>query len=85
MRNLRTILVTVAVLACVLLLLVGLNIYFGIDDAYAQWGAADMVIDYLESHGGEWPTNWEALVPAFNAGGGRVGGWSFAQFRRRVP
>ena len=62
----------------------GINLYLGMDDAYAQWGAADMVIDYMETHDGQWPPNWKAIEPAFNAGGGRVGGWSFAEYKSRV-
>ncbi len=57
---------------------------FGIDNAYAQWGAADMVIGYMEKHDGQWPRSWEELRPAFDAGGGRVGGWSFEKYCSRV-
>ena len=57
---------------------------FGIDNAYAQWGAADMVIGYMEKHEGRWPRSWEDLRPQFEAGGGRVGGWSFEKYRSRV-
>jgi len=56
----------------------------GIDDAYAEWGAADMVIGYMEAHDGKWPRSWEELRPAFDAGGGRVGGWSFEEYRSRI-
>jgi hypothetical protein len=55
-----------------------------IDDGYALWGAGEMVEDYLEDHGGEWPRGWEDLRPYFDAGGGRVGGWSFDEYRGRV-
>jgi hypothetical protein len=57
---------------------------FGIDNAYAQWGAADMVIDFMEKHHGRWPRSWEDLRGAFEAGGGRVGGWSFEKYRSRI-
>jgi hypothetical protein len=62
----------------------GWNLYFGIDDAYAQWGAADMVIHYMRDNDGKWPPDWEALRGYFDKGGGRVGGWSFAQYKSRV-
>jgi hypothetical protein len=62
----------------------GVNLYLGMDDAYAQWGATDMVIDYMEAHSGQWPPDWKSLEPAFDAGGGRVGGWSFAEYKSRV-
>jgi hypothetical protein len=32
-----------------------INLTWGIDDAYAKWGAADMVIDYMRAHEGRWP------------------------------
>ena len=57
---------------------------FGIDNAYAQWGAADMVIRYMEKHDGHWPRSWEDLRPEFEAGGGRVGDWSFERYCSRV-
>lgn len=36
------------------ILLVVMSIH-RLDDAYAQWGAAEMVIDYMADHDGEWP------------------------------
>lgn len=54
------------------------------DDAYAQWGAADMVIDHMADHQGQWPRDWSDLKPYFEAGGGRVGGWSFEKFQEHV-
>ena len=55
-----------------------------IDDAYAQWGAAYMVIEYMEKHGGKWPNNWEDLRPIYDRTGGRIGGWSFEKYCGRV-
>lgn len=55
-----------------------------IDDGYALWGAAEMVEDYMEDHAGGWPRGWDDLKPNFDAGGGRVGGWSFGKYQRRV-
>jgi hypothetical protein len=48
-----------------------------VDDAYALWGAGEMVVDYMEDHEGRWPKGWNDLKSYFDAGGGRVGGWSF--------
>src|SRR5262245_59844048 len=55
-----------------------------ISDAYAQWGAAEMVLDFMRKHDGNWPRSWEDLRPSFEASGGRVRGWSFAEFRDRI-
>jgi hypothetical protein len=55
-----------------------------LDDAYALWGAGDMVVTYMQEHGDRWPEGWEDLKPYFDAGGRRVGGWSFEQYKQRV-
>jgi hypothetical protein len=55
-----------------------------VDDAYALWGAGEMVVAYMQEHGERWPGEWEDLKPYFDAGGGRVGGWSFDQYKQRV-
>jgi hypothetical protein len=55
-----------------------------LDDAYAQWGAAEMVIDYMADHDGEWPKSWTDLQPYFDNGGGRVAGWSYERFQKHV-
>ena len=55
----------------------------GIDNAYALWGAGDMVVAYMADHDDAWPRGWEDLRPYF-AEHSRVGGWSFEQFRERV-
>ena len=60
------------------------SIPFAVDDAYAQWGAADMVIEYMEKHDGKWPRNWEDLRPIYDRTGGRIGGWSFEKYCGRV-
>ena len=62
----------------------GINVYNHIDDAYAQWGAADMVIDYMNDHDGKWPPDWDSLAPYFARSNGRVGGWSYAKFQSHV-
>jgi hypothetical protein len=43
-----------------------------------------MVVNYMEDHGGAWPRGWDDLKPYFDAGGGRVAGWSFAEYQRHV-
>src|ERR1700678_2484576 len=55
-----------------------------VDDAYALWGAGEMVVNYMEDHEGQWPKGWNDLKLYFDAGGGRVGGWSFPDYQRRV-
>jgi hypothetical protein len=55
-----------------------------VDDAYVLWGAADMVVDYMNDHDGQWPGRWDDLKPYFEAGHGRVGGWSFEEYQRHV-
>jgi hypothetical protein len=60
------------------------SINSGIDDAYALWGAAEMVIDYMKTHEGSWPRDWNDLRPQFNANNGRVGGWTFSRFEDRI-
>jgi len=62
----------------------GFSVLDHVDDAYAQWGAADMVIHYMEDHGGEWPRNWDSLAPYFAVNNGRVSGWTYAMFQSRV-
>lgn len=84
MRNIRRILIAVLISIPIFVVWFVLNLYFGIDDAYAQWGTVDMTIDYMKSHNGKWPSNWSDLKPSFESGGGRVGGWSFEQFQHRV-
>jgi hypothetical protein len=55
-----------------------------VDDSYALWGAGEMVINYMKDHDDRWPKDWEDLKPYFDAGGSRVGGWSFSEYQRRV-
>jgi len=74
--------IVLIVFAGVGVLIVNLN--YGVDDAYAQWGASDMVIDYMEDHNGQWPPSWEALRPYFDDSNGRVAGWSYAKYQQRV-
>ena len=62
----------------------GVNIYNHIDDAYAQWGAADMVIDYMNDHDAKWPPDWDSLAPYFAQSNGRVSGWSYSKFQSHV-
>ena len=35
-----------------------------IPEAYAAWDAATLVIEHLDTHGGEWPRSWEELFAA---------------------
>lgn len=63
---------------------IGRAIFYGIDDGYAQWGAADMVIDFMRRNDGKWPRSWEDLEPQYKKTGGRIGGWTFDQYKSRV-
>jgi hypothetical protein len=62
----------------------GVNIALGFDDAYAQWGAAEMVIDYMRDHDGNWPSDWDSLKPYFYKDNGNVSGWSYAEFQSHI-
>lgn len=85
--RLRTLLILTPLLG--ILLAIGfwlvLGVTHGIDDAYAEWGAADMLIDYMESHDGRWPSNWEALRTNFEETSGRVGGWNLRSIAAAFP
>lgn len=76
--------IAISILIPIALVYAGVNIYNGIDDAYAQWDAADMVIDYMRDHDGKWPPDWESLKPYFDRNNGRVGGWSYERFQSHV-
>ena len=78
------ILVATALLFGCCLVFVGYKILQHIDDAYAEWGASEMVIDYMQDHDGEWPTDWNSLKPYFGDTNGRVNGDSFLRFQARV-
>ena len=85
--RLKTLLCVVAILAIAMAFLPPLWRILSldwIDDAYVLWGAGDMVVNYMDDHGGQWPRGWDDLKPYFDAGGGRVGGWSFAEYQRHV-
>src|SRR5262249_25834966 len=85
--RLRTLLAMVAICAIAMALLPVLWRVLSlawVDDAYALWGAGEMVENYMEDHDGRWPKGWDDLKPYFDAGSGRVGGWSFAENRRHV-
>jgi hypothetical protein len=81
----RMILVIVAIVAMTLLpALWRLMSLDWVDDAYALWGAGEMVVHYMKDHDGRWPKGWDDLGPYFDAGSGRVGGWSFEEYQRHV-
>lgn len=61
-----------------------LRIDSAINDAYAQWGAVDHVIEYMETHDGQWPKSWEDLRPLYETKGSRCGGWTFDDYKRRL-
>ncbi len=82
-RILALVLIALPIVVTVLIY-AGVKTYDHIDDAYAQWGAADMVIEYMADHNGDWPKNWTSLQTYFEKNNGRVGGWSFAEFQAHV-
>lgn len=63
---------------------IGFEVIYGIDDAYAQWGAADMLIDYMEDHESSWPKSWGDMSPYFTVSNGRVAGWSYAKIQQPI-
>lgn len=69
---------------CLLVIAFVLRIDSAIDDAYAQWGAVDHVIEYMETHDGQWPKGWEDLRPLYETKGGRCGGWTFEDYKSRL-
>ncbi len=87
MRTKRSIKRVVVCAACITPIALGafvyVNINWGIDDAYAKWGAAGLVIDYMRSHEGKWPRDWEALRSLYEKKGGRLG-WSFEHYKSRI-
>jgi hypothetical protein len=83
-RRLRQVIVAIVIFVPVAFIFVAVNVYNHIDDAYAQWGAADMVVQYMVDHNDEWPKSWSLLQTYFDKNNGHVGGWSFAQFQSRV-
>jgi hypothetical protein len=84
--SLRWLLIVVGIAGPLLYLVrqVGYEVAYGVDDAYAQWGAGDMVIGYMNDHDGEWPRSWDSLSPYFADSNGRVGGWSYQKYQQRI-
>ncbi len=84
--SLSTFLIAISVVAILFVLgLFAFRAYaYGIDDVYAQSGAARMVIAHMKNNQGEWPANWESLRPQFDSGNSGVGGWSFEKYKSRV-
>ena len=66
------------------LVFVAISCYFGVDDGYALWGTAEVVIGYMKSHDGNWPRGWDNLQKQFAVNNGRVPGWDFSKFKSRI-
>ncbi|WP_397571469.1 hypothetical protein [Schlesneria sp. T3-172] len=66
------------------IIIVSLELLYFEDDAYAKWGAVDMVIRYMREHEGEWPRSWDDLRELYDAGGGRVSGSTFEEYQSRI-
>ncbi|BAM02966.1 hypothetical protein [Phycisphaera mikurensis] len=69
-------------------LLFAVNATSGRNDGHAHFGAAGMLMAYMDDHGGAWPRGWDDLEPYFRDGRGRsrsrVQGWSYEKFQSRV-
>ena len=61
----------------------GYQFYRGVDDAYAEEGAARMVVAYLDENQQQWPNRWQDLEPYFEKFS-QVSGQSFEQLQDRV-
>ncbi|HEY0982309.1 hypothetical protein [Schlesneria sp.] len=55
-----------------------------IDDYYAEWGAFDLVTEYMREHEGEWPRSWDDLRELYEAKGARVSDWTFEKYQSRM-
>lgn len=84
MRYVRKTLIVIVILVPFGLVGFGLNLYFGIDDAYAQLGTTDLVIRYMKAHDGSWPPSWDALRADAEPGQGRFSRSSISHYQSRV-
>lgn len=59
------------VIAAVILVPLGVAAYFGygffytlrhIPEAYAAWDTGTLLVEYMESHDGRWPSSWDDLL-----------------------
>ncbi|WP_397569558.1 hypothetical protein [Schlesneria sp. T3-172] len=57
---------------------------YGPDDAYAVWGASDLVTTYMIENHDAWPRSWEDLRELYERDGARVSGWTFEEYQSRV-
>jgi hypothetical protein len=57
-----------------------------IRDAYSVEWVAGMIIEYLESHGGDWPRGWDDLREPYEASVRKAGSrpWTFDELRSLV-
>ena len=55
-----------------------------IENAYAVWNVAGMVIDHMESHDSQWPHNWDDLEAAWRREKGGEMAEVFARYRELV-
>lgn len=82
-RRMMVLVAVVAVLLVLLPLIWRLVSFDWLDDAYALWGAGEMVVSYMKDHDDRWPRGWDDLKPYFDASQGRVG-WSFETYQQHV-
>ncbi|RIK84235.1 MAG: hypothetical protein DCC67_05045, partial [Planctomycetota bacterium] len=54
-------------------------------DAYATWDGANLVIEYLRTHSGQWPQNWDDIAQVHRMVQGRMrGGQSIEELKLRL-
>lgn len=85
--HLRSFLIFVAVVGvCVAILVSRLNHANRVaQTAYAQWWAADMVINHLRENPEHWPSGWEDLSDDYDTCVSRSGQpWTFDEIKSRV-
>ena len=87
--NLRTMLKVVAVGVTMALGYFAYQIYhtvhYVVPECYAEWWAADMVIEYMQKNHNCWPSNWQDLEEPYETLTQRAGRpWTMAQIRERV-
>lgn len=85
--GLRTLLVLIAVFACVL----GLGVYVvrsidsSVRNMYAVWWVGDMIVMHLEKNEDRWPESWDDLRDDYDACVEEAGQpWTFQELRNRV-
>ena len=83
--RLRTLFILVAITA--LVLWIGRSLFEAYQapwDSYATWDGANLIIDHLRDHNGEWPKDWNDINLALQKRGQTRGGQSIDELKRRL-